>query len=155
MIDFSKIDWSAWFELIRPPKLNFITLHYFYIIGCSIIGSILIYPLKNLPYVDCLFFATGSSTQSGLNTANLNTLTTYQQVVLILVPWITNPIVINTGVVFIRLYWFEKRFETVVAQSKTLVSARRTMSRRKSETGDQAERGVGRFSPRPRNTEIY
>lgn len=30
----------------------------------------------------------------------------------------------------------------MVAQSKTLVSARRTMSRRKSETGDQAERGV-------------
>ncbi|KAF3298393.1 low affinity potassium transporter [Orbilia oligospora] len=142
MIDFSKIDWSAWFELIRPPRLNFITLHYFYIIGCAIVGSILIFPLKNLPYVDCLFFTTGSSTQSGLNTVDVNTLTTYQQVVLILVPWITNPIIINTGVVFIRLYWFEKRFETVVAQSKTLVSSRRTMSRRKSEGPDQAERGV-------------
>ncbi|KAK6339309.1 low affinity potassium transporter [Orbilia javanica] len=142
MVDFSKIDWPAFLELVRPPKLNFITLHYFYIIGCAIVGSILLFPLKNISYVDCLFFATGSSTQSGLNTVDLNTLTTYQQVVLILVPWITNPIIINTGVVFIRLYWFEKRFETIVAQSKTLVSTRRTMSRRKSEGGDQAERGV-------------
>ncbi|KAK6523752.1 low affinity potassium transporter [Arthrobotrys megalospora] len=142
MIDFKQIKWSDGF--VRRPRLNFITLHYFYIIGWAIVGSILVYPLKNLAYVDCLFFATGSSTQSGLNTVDLNKLTIYQQIVLILVPWVTNPIVINTGVVFIRLYWFEKRFDSIVEQSKTFVMERRTMSRRKSESEgvDRAERGV-------------
>jgi Trk-type K+ transport system membrane component len=59
------------------------------------------------------------------------------------------PIFINTFVVFIRLYWFEKRFQNVVIESR---SARhtRTMSRRRSEMKaendrdmNQEERGVG------------
>jgi Trk-type K+ transport system membrane component len=59
------------------------------------------------------------------------------------------PIFINTFVVFIRLYWFEKRFQNVVIESR---SARhtRTMSRRRSEMEaendrdmNQEERGVG------------
>jgi Trk-type K+ transport system membrane component len=59
------------------------------------------------------------------------------------------PIFINTFVVFIRLYWFEKRFQNVVIESR---SARhtRTMSRRRSEMQsendrdmNQEERGVG------------
>ncbi|KAK6352481.1 low affinity potassium transporter [Orbilia blumenaviensis] len=142
MWDFSQMQWPNGF--VRRPRLNFITLHYLYIIGWAIVGSILLYPLRNLPYVDCLFHATGASTQSGLNTVDLNTLATYQQIILMLVPWVTNPIVINTGVVFIRLYWFEKRFDSVVEQSKTFVLERRTMSRRKSESdgADRAERGV-------------
>lgn len=60
------------------------------------------------------------------------------------------PIFINTFVVFIRLYWFEKRFQNVVIESR---SARhtRTMSRRRSEIKSEEiqrdlgneERGVG------------
>jgi Trk-type K+ transport system membrane component len=59
------------------------------------------------------------------------------------------PIFINTFVVFIRLYWFEKRFQNVVIESR---SARhtRTMSRRRSSMKAEddrdlngEERGVG------------
>ncbi|KAF1918925.1 cation transport protein-domain-containing protein [Ampelomyces quisqualis] len=59
------------------------------------------------------------------------------------------PIFINTFVVFIRLYWFEKRFQNVVIDAR---SARhtRTMSRMKSDMREgagrplsQEERGVG------------
>lgn len=133
----------AW--LPRRPKLNFITLHYLYIIGWALVGSIILYPIKNIAFVDALFFASGAATQSGLNTVDVNTLKTYQQVVLLLIPWVTNPITINMAVVYIRLYWFEKRFDTIVEQSKSLAMERRSMSRRKSETGDleRAERGVG------------
>ncbi|KAJ6261441.1 hypothetical protein Dda_4111 [Drechslerella dactyloides] len=135
------------FELNRPtwlpqkPKFNFITLHYLFIVGFCIIGSILLYPIKNMAYIDALFFASGASTQSGLNTIDLNRLKTYQQIVITLISWCTNPVVINTGVVFIRLYWFEKRFDTIVEQSKQ----KRSMSRRKSDSEgvDGAERGVG------------
>jgi hypothetical protein len=34
----------------------------------TLIGSILLYPAGGLQYIDALFFAAGSSTQSGLNT---------------------------------------------------------------------------------------
>ncbi|KAK6354710.1 low affinity potassium transporter [Orbilia brochopaga] len=136
-----EINRPTWFP--RRPRLNFITLHYLFIVGFCIVGSIMLYPIKNMAYVDALFFASGASTQSGLNTIDINQLKTYQQIVLMMISWFTNPIVINTGVVFIRLYWFEKRFDTIVESSRAFVS-RRTMSRRKSESEgvDDAERGV-------------
>jgi Trk-type K+ transport system membrane component len=60
------------------------------------------------------------------------------------------PIFINTFVVFIRLYWFEKRFQNVVIESRSARQTR-TMSRRRSEMKTeeiqrdlgQEERGVG------------
>lgn len=39
-----------------------------YIISMTLIGSIIIYPARNMPYIDALFFASGGATQSGLNT---------------------------------------------------------------------------------------
>lgn len=55
--------------LMMPLKsFNFLLFHYLYLIFMSIIGSIVIYPGRTMPYVDALFFAAGSATQSGLNT---------------------------------------------------------------------------------------
>jgi hypothetical protein len=34
----------------------------------TLIGSILVYPAGGIDYIDALFFAAGSATQSGLNT---------------------------------------------------------------------------------------
>lgn len=39
-----------------------------YLIGLSILSSVIIYPLKNMAYIDALFFSSGAATQSGLNT---------------------------------------------------------------------------------------
>ncbi len=47
-----------------------------------------------------------------MNTVNVNDLNTAQQIMLFLMPMLTNPITINSFVVFLRLYWFEKRFST-------------------------------------------
>lgn len=100
----------------RRPRFNFIAVHYCYMVGMTIAISIMLYPSKTIPYLDALFFAAGSATQSGLNTVNVNQLNTYQQVVMTLATCICTPIFINTVVVFIRLYWFEQRFEHVVQQ---------------------------------------
>lgn len=48
-----------------------------------------------------------------------------------LVACICNPIFINTFVVFVRLYWFEKRFQSVVLEASRL---RRTRERSRSRT---------------------
>ena len=66
------------------------------------------------------------------------------QIIIHIIPGIANPIFINTFVVFIRLYWFEKRFRHIVREAS---SNRRTRSRSKTETKDdrkldQMEKGV-------------
>ena len=57
----------TWFRLPFMDSFNFILLHYIYMILMTILGSILVYPAGGLAYIDALFFAAGSATQSGLN----------------------------------------------------------------------------------------
>ena len=100
-------------------------------IGLSILGSVLIYgPGKgNIAYIDALAFASGGSTQAGLNTINVNLLTTYQQSVIFVIAGLANPITINSFVVLLRLYWFEKRFQHIVSEARL---RRGTLSKSKS-----------------------
>ncbi|KAF2220493.1 cation transport protein-domain-containing protein [Elsinoe ampelina] len=133
------LDILQWFKGLVPtsfkpgrPHFNFITVHYVYLIGMTILGSIIIYPSKLMPYIDALFFAAGSATQSGLNTIDVNQLQTYQQVTIMLIAAVCNPIFINTVVVFIRLYWFEKRFQGIVKEAARMRRTR-TMSRTRSQ----------------------
>lgn len=53
---------------MRKHRMNFITIHYLYILGLSIFGSIVLFAGGNLDYIDALFFGSGVATQSGLNT---------------------------------------------------------------------------------------
>lgn len=86
--------------------------------------------------------ASCSSTQAGLNTVDLNILNTFQQVVLYLWPMLANPITINSFVVFLRLYWFEKRFQHIAREARL---KRGTLSKAKSKAtldNADAEKGV-------------
>ena len=47
------------------------------------------------------------------NSIDTNTLKVYQQILVYLFPMLTTPIFINTCVVYVRLYWFEKRFKNI------------------------------------------
>lgn len=105
----------------------------------SILGSILVYIPRNIDYIDALFFATGSCTQSGLNPIDLNLLNTYQQIVLYILPMMTNPITNNTFVVFLRLYWFEKRFQHIAKEAKR---QRRSMSKSRSMMKGERDAGM-------------
>ncbi|KAF7945248.1 hypothetical protein EAE96_010026 [Botrytis aclada] len=129
----------------KSPHFNFITVHYFWIIGMTLLGSICLYIRGGIPYIDALFFASGCATQSGLNTININTLNTWQQIILYLIPIFTNPITINSFVVFLRLYWFEKRFQHIAAQNKrNRRSIAKSFSRSRTTGADtaDAEKGV-------------
>jgi Trk/Ktr/HKT type cation transporter len=112
----------------------------------ALFGSLCLYIRGGeIKYIDALFLASGGATQSGLNTVDINKLNTWQQVVLYIVPTITNPITINSFVVFLRLYWFEKRFQHVVREaSKNRRSIAKTLSKAKSGERDidGEERGV-------------
>lgn len=116
-------------DVFVKRRLNFITIHYLYIGGMTFFWSGIFYAMgAGVRYIDSLFFTSGASTQSGLNTINCNQLNTGQQVILYMLAMFCNPIAINTSVVFVRLYWFEKRFKDVVREARQL---RRTRSRSK------------------------
>ncbi|KAH7409274.1 putative potassium ion transporter [Cadophora sp. MPI-SDFR-AT-0126] len=101
-----------------PLNLNFIAIHYIYLLCLAFISSLILYIAGGLQYVDALFFGSGAVTQSGLNTVDVNALNTFQQAILYLMPLITTPIFINTIVVLVRIYWFEQRFRNIVRDSK-------------------------------------
>jgi len=95
-----------------------------------------------LSYIDALLFGTGANTQAGLNPVDVNLLNTFQQVLLMFCSMTSNPITINSFVVFLRLFWFEKRFQGIAREAR---HKRRSMS--KSQAGptypiDDAEKGV-------------
>lgn len=133
--------------IVKDISLNFILIHYVYIISWAIIGSIIVFPGSDIAYIDALFFGSCAATQSGLNTVDVNLLRTYQQIVLYWITMFTTPIFIHTALVFIRLYWFEKRFQHVVRDARAL---RPTRSRMRTITEDKEgqdynreEMGVG------------
>ena len=118
---------KARIPFIRNLHLNFIFLHYSYIICMGLVTSVIVYPGSSLAYVDALFFSVGAATQSGLNTVDFNLLRLYQQIVLYFVSMLTTPIFIHTVLVFIRLYWFEKRFQHVARDARAIRSTRTRM----------------------------
>ncbi|KAM3518554.1 hypothetical protein NHJ13051_008100 [Beauveria bassiana] len=143
---------NAWAQLkaIKPafvsknPHFNFITTHYFWIVGATIIGSICIYAggKGHLAYIDALLFASGANTQAGLNPVDVNLLTTFQQVVIYVLVMMSNPITLHGSVVFLRIYWFEKRFQGWVREVR---SRRPNLTKSKSQAVNEvhrAEEGV-------------
>lgn len=61
-----------------------------------------------------------------------------QQIALMMISNVTNPIFINTFVVFVRLYWFEKRFQNIVLEAQKLRKAKER-SRTKTQAKEDAE----------------
>ena len=84
---------------------------------------------------------------TGLTIASIDVSALYlsQQIILLLWACLCNPIIINTFVVFVRLYWFEKRFQGVVTHARA--TRGRTIPRRRSEDqlnmNDRLEHGMG------------
>lgn len=100
-------------------------------IGLAILLSILLYATADgeLAYIDALFFAAGANTQAGLNPVDVNKLNTFQQVAIMIFSMMSNPMAINSFVVFLRLFWFEKKFQDLV---RTARSRRGTITKTKS-----------------------
>jgi potassium uptake Trk family protein len=167
--NMTAVIWDVWEHikslkpafLSRNPHFNFSTVHCklrlnsassftliviedFYIIGMSILCSLCLFIKGGIPYIDALFFASGAATQSGLNTIDINLLNTWQQVAIYITATMCNPVTINTFVVFLRLYWFEKRFQHVVKETmRNRRSFAKSFTKSKDDPDlDRVERGV-------------
>ncbi|KAL3477140.1 cation transport protein-domain-containing protein [Aspergillus californicus] len=95
------------------PPLNFILLHYAYIVFLGLLGLAVFYPYGNVSAIDSYFFGVSSSTESGLNPVDVKDLKTYQQLFIYFVPLVSNIGFINILIVVVRLYWFEKRLKEI------------------------------------------
>ncbi|KAA8613867.1 potassium transport protein 1 [Pyrenophora tritici-repentis] len=49
------------------PPINFITLHYAYILSFGVLAMAIMYPYGNLSAIDTYYFGVSCSTESGLN----------------------------------------------------------------------------------------
>ncbi|KAG4306581.1 hypothetical protein PORY_000569 [Pneumocystis oryctolagi] len=126
------------------PKVNFLWLHYLYIIVMIFIGMFLLCIQNNIKYIDALFLASSAATQAGLVTLDINTLSVYQQVVLYIIPMLTTPIFIHSLTAIVRLFLIRSKFDNIVQQA-------RSQSLRRNQSSNNAfmayseieERGVG------------
>lgn len=128
----------------KKPHFNFISVHYTWIIGATIVASIAIFAASHgsINYVDALMFASGANTQAGLNPIDVNDLNLFQQIVIYVFTMTSNPITLHSSVVFLRLYWFEKRFQGWVSDAR---QRRTTIAKSWSRARDDvrgAEEGV-------------
>ncbi|KAF2668432.1 TrkH-domain-containing protein [Microthyrium microscopicum] len=119
------------------PQLNFITLHYLYFIVTGLVSGLIFWgsstPSRSIPFADALFLCISAMTEAGLNTVNLSTLNTWQQIILFLLIMMGSSIFVSISVVHVRRKAFEERFLTEVQKRKRMgTRIRRTFSRARS-----------------------
>ncbi|CZT20370.1 related to potassium transporter TRK-1 [Ramularia collo-cygni] len=93
----------------RPP-INYVILHYTWILFCCLLAFLILSPEGNLQAIDAFFFACSANTESGVDVKDLKT---YQQLVLYFFPIVTNLGFVNIAVVVVRLYWFRKQLKRI------------------------------------------
>ncbi|KNG50912.1 potassium transport protein 1 [Stemphylium lycopersici] len=109
------------------PPINFITLHYAYIISFGILAMIIVYPYGNLSAIDTYYFGVSCSTSSGLNPVDVKAIKTYQQIFVYITPIVTNLGFINILVVVVRLRWFSQKLKGIAAAHTRPKSSRRSI----------------------------
>lgn len=120
------------------PELNFITLHYLYFIGLSLFSAIVFWgsstPKFDVSFIDALFLTSSAMTEAGLNTINLSTLNTFQQLMLFALILMGSAIFVSIFIVFVRVKAFERQFKEVIRKRSEVKQLRRqgTFSRTKS-----------------------
>ncbi|VUC24994.1 unnamed protein product [Clonostachys rosea] len=96
--------------------INFLTLHYAYIIFMGLLAIPVLLPGGNLEAIDAYFFGASASTESGLNTVDVKDLQLYQQLYIYFIPMLTNLGFINALTVLVRLIWFRKYLKKAAPQ---------------------------------------
>ncbi|GAQ04952.1 low-affinity potassium transport protein [Aspergillus lentulus] len=121
-------------SLIRRlrPRMRFLTLHYAYFTGTCLISSFILWgaaqPFGSLRYIDALYLAVSAMTLAGLNTVNLSTLTTFQQLWLFFLIVLGSAIWVSIAVLLTRRRAFEQRFGDIIrAQRLQRRSARESL----------------------------
>lgn len=102
--------------------INFLVLHYLYIISLCFIFAALYYcqPGTDWDFIDALYMGTTGATNTGLNTIAMSELSLYQYLLMFFSSVFGSHIVVSIIIVLVRKHYFSKRFEDVLAYNRKL-----------------------------------
>ncbi|KAJ7270035.1 cation transport protein-domain-containing protein [Mycena haematopus] len=110
---------SIW-KAIRK-HLNFYRVHILFFTFTPLIFSGILYASNgqyHVSYIDALFNCVSAMTVCGLATVDLSSLTGWQQVILFIQMCLGSPVVVSWVMVYMRKYYFAKKFEHIIAAAK-------------------------------------
>ncbi|KAK7036416.1 hypothetical protein VNI00_011613 [Paramarasmius palmivorus] len=97
--------------------LNFYRVHILFFTFTPLFFSAIFYASNgqtHISYIDALFNCVSAIAVCGLATVDLSSLTPWQQVILFIQMCLGTPVVISWVMVYIRKYYFEKKFEHII-----------------------------------------
>lgn len=129
-------------------KIHFLQLHYLYILLLSFLGSTFFYfqPGTTYAYIDALFMSTSAVTNTGLNTINMSSLSTWQTLVMYFGSLSGSHVMISIIIVYVRRHYFSKRFEDILIFNKAQrlrEANRRKFEKNMSELERQRRKSTG------------
>ncbi|KAF8806550.1 TrkH-domain-containing protein [Phlegmacium glaucopus] len=97
--------------------LNFYRIHILFFTFTPLIFSAIFYASNGkvkISYIDSLYNSVSAMTVTGLATVNLSSLTHWQQTILFLQMCLGSPVLVSLVMVFIRRYFFAKKFQHIL-----------------------------------------
>ncbi|KAI6014220.1 cation transport protein-domain-containing protein [Pisolithus microcarpus] len=125
-------------------NLNFFRVHLLFFTFTPLVASAVLYASNGkypISYVDALFNSVSAMTVCGLSTVNLSSLTPWQQVILFLQMCFGSPVLVSWSMVFMRRYFFSKKFDHIIAMEAARHAKQRLEAQLTRETS--ASRGRG------------
>ncbi|KAL7324637.1 low affinity potassium transporter [Mucor circinelloides] len=141
-------DIGGYIEWFYHNKIHFLQLHYLYILLLSFLGSTFFYfqPGTRYAYIDALFMSTSAVTNTGLNTINMSSLSTWQALIMYFGSFFGSHIMISIIIVYVRRHYFSKRFEDILIFNKAQrlrEANRRKFEKNVSEMEKQRRKSTG------------
>ncbi|KAJ7099551.1 cation transport protein-domain-containing protein [Mycena belliarum] len=107
-------------------QLNFYRIHILFFTFTPLIFSAIFYASNgqyHISYVDSLFNCVSAMMVCGLATVDLSSLTPWQQIILFIQMCLGSPVVVSWVMVYLRKYYFAKKFEHIIAAAKAKAAA--------------------------------
>ncbi|KAG7091120.1 hypothetical protein E1B28_010174 [Marasmius oreades] len=120
----SNSGWKHWRSVRK--HLNFYRVHILFFTFTPLIFSGIFYASNgqnHISYVDSLFNCVSAMTVCGLATVDLSSLTPWQQVILFIQMCLGSPVLVSWVMVYIRKFYFEKKFEHIIEASTSRIPA--------------------------------
>ncbi|KAI9275776.1 cation transport protein-domain-containing protein [Phascolomyces articulosus] len=107
---------KQWCRKTWRNNTKFLEIHYTYIGLLCFISSGFYYfqPGTTWNYIDALFMATSSVTNTGLNTIDMSSLSLYQLLLMFFTSILGSQVTVSLAIVLVRKHFFSKRFEDVL-----------------------------------------
>ncbi|KAJ7594901.1 cation transport protein-domain-containing protein [Mycena floridula] len=112
-------------------NLNFYRVHIIFFTFTPLFFSLILFASNGqfkISYIDSLFISVSSMTVCGLATVDLSGLTGWQQVILFIQMCLGSPVVVSWVMVYLRRYYFAKRFAVFKAKARAEAAAQAASS---------------------------